>query len=367
MGGRTGYNRLVHILVIGGTRFVGKAIVQRLLADGHGVTLLNRGRTPDPFGTRVRRVVGDRSDPEAWRQALGRRHYDAVVDVIATREEHTRQATAALAGRTDHFVHISTASVYLIRHGAYCPYREQDFAGRLLARTAASKASWLYADHKRRAEVALQEAWEADRFPGTALRLPVVVGPGDHTERASTYLERLADGGPVLLPDGGLNSWGFLWVSDVADAVAAVLANPATRGAAYNLAQREVVTLRQLVQALATELGVPLQAVSVPAELLARLGLGTSFSPYTHDADIVLDTSAARRDLLFEPTPFPAWCASLVSEWRAAPRHRPTTFYASRPRELQLVDELRRLRLLEPAAGDAGSLPRRRLRPRSLR
>lgn len=357
----------MHILVIGGTRFVGRAIVQRLLAEGHGVTLFNRGLTPDPFGTRVRRVLGERSDPEAWRQALGRRRYDAVVDVIATREEHTRQAVTMLAGRTDHFVHISTASVYLIREGAYCPYREQDLAGRLVSRTAANKASWLYAYHKRRSEIALQEAWESDRFPATALRLPMVVGPDDYTERAWSYAERLADGGPVLLPDGGLNSWGFLWVSDVADAVATALVKPATRGAAYNLAQREVVTLRQLVQTLATELGRPAPLVSVPVELLERVGLGTAFSPYTHDADIVLDTSAARRDLLFEPTPFAAWCSRLAAEWRAAHGRTPTPFYGTRPRELQLVDELRRLRLLEAPPRDGGSLPRRRLRTRSLK
>lgn len=359
----------MQILVIGGTRFVGRAIVQRLLTDGHGVTLFNRGRTPDMFGTRVTRIVGDRSDPEAWRQALARRTYDAVIDVIASRQEHTRQAAGALAGQIGHFIHISTASVYLIREGLYCPFREEDFAGRLTPRTAANKATWLYAYHKRCCESALQEAWESTRFPSTSLRLPMVVGPGDYTDRFQAYIERLADGGPLLLPDGGLNSWGFLWVTDVADTVAANLGNAASFGNAYNLAQREVVSLRQLLETSAAELGRPARLVPVPAELLERVGLGTAFSPFSHDHDIILDTTKARRDLLFEPTSFGVWVPRLVAESLAARGRHRTSFYATRARELQLVQELAALRLLPPQPPSPANTPplrlRRRLRSRT--
>lgn len=358
----------MQILVIGGSRFVGRAIVQRLLTDGHRVTLFNRGRTPDPFGTRVSRIVGDRSDQETWHLALSRRRYDAVIDVIASRQEHSRQAATALAGRTGHFIHISTASVYVVREGLYCPFREEDFAGRLLPRTAANKASWLYAYHKRCCESTLQQAWEHDQFPITSLRLPMVVGPGDYTERFGAYIERLADGGPILLPEGGLNSWGFLWVADIAEVVAGNLGNAATFGKAYNLAQREVVSLRQLLETTASQLGRPAQLVSVPSELLERVGLGTAFSPFSHDHDIVLDTTEARRDLLFEPTPFAAWCPRLVAESVAALGRRPTSFYATRARELQLVGELAALRLLpapHPPASASTLRLRRRLRSRT--
>ncbi|MCU0293636.1 MAG: NAD-dependent epimerase/dehydratase family protein [Thermoanaerobaculaceae bacterium] len=359
----------MQILVIGGTRFVGRAIVQRLLTDGHGVTLFNRGRTPDTFGTRVSRIVGDRSDPDAWRQALARRTYDAVIDVIASRQEHTRQAAGALAGRIGHFIHISTASVYLIREGLFCPFREGDFAGRLTPRTAANKATWLYAYHKRCCESALQEAWENDRLPFTSLRLPMVVGPGDYTDRFLSYVERLVDGGPLLLPDGGLNSWGFLWVADIADTVAANLGNAASFGNTYNLAQREVVSLRQLLETSAAELGQPVRFVSVPGELLERVGLGTAFSPFSHDHDIILDSTAAHRDLLFEPTPFATWCPRLVAECVATHGRRRTSFYATRTRELQLVQELANLRLLPPQPPRPATTPplrlRRRLRSRT--
>jgi nucleoside-diphosphate-sugar epimerase len=335
----------MQVLVIGGSRFIGLAVVQRLLADGHRITLLNRGQTPDPFGTRVSRVIGDRSDAETLRRAVGRRDFDVVLDVIAFREEDTQTAIETLHGRIGHFIHISTASVYLVRDRLFCPFREEDFGGRLAPRTEASSSSWLYAYHKRRCELALQRAWEQDQFPYTSLRLPMVVGPEDYTERAQAYLERLADGGPIILPDGGLNSWGFLWVTDVAETIAANLMNANTVGRAYNLAQREVVSLKQFVETVAAAMGKSPTLAPVPGEWLQRLAVGTSFSPYTHDHDIVLDITAAQHDLLFEPTPFPAWCELLVRHFRTSFKGQPSRLYATRPLELRLVQELSRLRI----------------------
>jgi nucleoside-diphosphate-sugar epimerase len=179
----------------------------------------------------------------------------------------------------------------------------------------------------------------------------MVVGPGDYTGRAQAYLERLVDGGPLILPDGGLNSWGFLWVADVAEVVAANLMNSNSFGRAYNLAQREVVSLRQFVEASAAALGLRPTLVSVPSEWLVRLNLGTSFSPYTHDHDIVLDTSAAQRDLLFEPTPFLAWSDQLAADFRAQWNGTPSHLYATRALELRLVQELAQLRI--PGLGPA--------------
>ncbi len=341
----------MQVLVIGGSRFIGLAVVQRLLMDGHRITLLNRGRTSDPFGTRVSRVIGDRSDPQTLQRAVARRDFDAVIDVIAFREDDTRAAVEKLAGRIGHFVHVSTASVYLVRERLLAPFREEDFAGRLAPKTEATSSSWTYAYHKRRCELALTHAWESDQFPATILRLPMVVGPGDYTERAQTYLERLLDGGPLILPDGGLNSWGFLWVGDVAEVIAANLMNANAFGRAYNLAQREIVSLKQFVESAAANLGLRPTLASIPLEWLNRLNLGAAFSPYTHDHDIVLDTGAAQRDLLFEPTPFLTWCERLVADFRAGWDGTPSKLYATRPLELRLVQELAQLRI--PGLGPA--------------
>lgn len=335
----------MNVFVLGGTRFVGRAIVDRLLREGHAVTLLNRGVSDDPFGTRVSRVVGDRKDPAVLDRAFRRSDYDVVIDVTAYHESDTEALIERCRDRVGHVVHISTASVYLIRDGLLPPFAEADYAGRLTPRPTGRESSWLYAYHKRRCEDALERAWDNDRFPFTSLRLPMVVGVHDYTRRALAYLERIASRGAVLLPDGGLNSWGFLWVDDVADVVAANLVNSGAFGRSYNLAQREALSLRQLVEFSAEAMGVQPNLVHIPSQWLESVGLGTSFSPYSHHHDILLDCRRADAELLFRPTPARAWVGKLVehflSTWDGVVR----SHAATRATELELAAELSRVRL----------------------
>ncbi len=335
----------MRVLVFGGTRFIGRAIVERLLRDSHEVTLLNRGLSADPFGTSVKRVVGDRRDPQAIRRAASRRDYDAAVDITAYHESETSDVVTAFRERIGHLIHISTAAVYLIRRGVLPPYREDDFSGPLAERRPGDESSWRYAEHKRRCEQVLERAWREHRFPSTSLRLPMVVGPHDYSRRTDAYLERLASSGPLILPEGGLNAWGFLWVDDVADAVAASLANPTTFGRAYNLAQREALTLRQFVELAASFLGRTAHLVGLPTPWLTAIGLGTSFSPYSHDGDILLDCSAARDDLLFRPIEAVRWIETLVRDFQDRWDGVLRAFAATRQFELTLVREVERIRL----------------------
>ncbi len=334
----------MRVLVLGGTRFIGRSVAEHLLRAGHEVTLLNRGVSPDPFSTSVRRILGDRRDPETVRRAAQARDFGAVVDVSAYHESETAAAVEAFRGRVGHFVHISTAAVYLIRDGILPPYREAQFGGRLV--TARPRDStWLYACHKRRCEEVLAEAHQRHDFPFTSLRLPVVVGYHDYTRRADAYLERLLTGGPLILPEGGLNSWGFLWCDDVAEVVCTSLGKAATVGRAYNLAQQEALSVRQLVERAASCLGREAQLLSLPADWLRAVGLGTTFSPYSHDQDMLLDCRAAEEDLLFRPTSAETWVELLVRDFRRRWDGVPRAFASTRAFELQLAREVARIRL----------------------
>src|ERR1700719_3922142 len=104
----------MHVLVLGGTGFVGPLLVHRLLARGDRVTLFNRGVTPDPFGARVDRLRGDRAAGDLGRCVAGGR-FDAVVDFTAYTGDDARGAVEALGDRAGHYVFISTGQVYLVR------------------------------------------------------------------------------------------------------------------------------------------------------------------------------------------------------------------------------------------------------------
>ena len=108
----------MHVLLIGGTRFVGHYLALRLVAQGQRVTILNRGVTPDDLGPRVERLRADRGN-DTFDSALAGRRFDAVVDFAAYRPEEVERAVRVLRGKTDHYVLISSGQVYLVKE--LCP------------------------------------------------------------------------------------------------------------------------------------------------------------------------------------------------------------------------------------------------------
>ena len=329
----------MRILVIGGTRFFGYRIVKRLLAEGHDVTLFNRGRTPDDLGDRVRRIKGDRNDRRDFRQKLEKEKFDAVVDMIAFVAEDSRSAVEAFSGKAGHFFHISTGSVYVVTKDFPCPLHEEDFDREIVPRPAKNEEWWLYGYHKRKCEEVLREACEKYSFPATILRLPIVMGERDYTLRAYSYFLRLEDGKPVVLPDGGLNAFTHIYQDDIARTVCSNLLNTKAHGQAYNLAQQEILTLRRFMQAAARILGQNPDFVDVPSWVLDESGLGTSFSPFSMRRPFILSTEKARRDLDFSSTPFETWLRKTIRWFKEEYTGGPPDNYRSRAKEVALASQ----------------------------
>lgn len=328
----------MHVLVIGGTRFVGYELVWRLLAGGHRVSLFNRGRLADPFGPRVERLHGDRTTEDFGRLLAGR-SFDAAVDFAAYRGEDARQVVSVLDGRVGHYVAISSGQVYLVRVGAPLPAREADYPGPLLPppRDAAERREWDYGMGKRAVEDTLAEYWEARRFPSTRLRLPMVNGERDHLRRLESYLWRLLDGGPVLLPDGGEGPTRHVYSGSVVRAILDLLGRETTFGQAYNLAQEETPTLRELVALAARCLGAAPRLATVPASEIREAGLDpVRISPFSGRWMSFLDPSRAKDELGFRHEPLAAYLDKIVASFLAHPPAAPPEGYASRPAEIAL-------------------------------
>src|SRR5260221_1677754 len=101
----------MRILVLGGTRFVGRHLVEAARAGGHAVTVFNRGRTPLPWDD-VEQLTGDRETRNL--ESLRGREWDACIDVSAYLPQHARASAELLAHHVGHCVFISTASVYVV-------------------------------------------------------------------------------------------------------------------------------------------------------------------------------------------------------------------------------------------------------------
>jgi nucleoside-diphosphate-sugar epimerase len=332
----------MQVLVVGGTRFVGYQLVWRLLAGGQAVTILNRNHLPDPFGERVRRIRVDRTSPELD-AALGDGTFDAVVDFAAYTGQDARRAVSLLRGRAGHYIFVSSGQVYLVCEGYRAPAREPDYYRPVIPEPADphDREEWEYGVGKREAEDVLTEAWAASAFPATRLRLPMVNGERDHQRRVESYLWRILDGGPVLLPDGGANVVRHVYSGAVVDTIARILGHQGTFGEAYNLAQDRMLPLSELVMMVAGILGAPSRLVAVSEEQLAGAGLRpTDVSPFSERWMSCLDPSKARVEIGFKHEALRSYLEKIVTCFLNHPPEEPPDNYAHRERELELAASL---------------------------
>jgi nucleoside-diphosphate-sugar epimerase len=339
----------LRVLIIGGTRFVGYGLAWRLVAGGHRVAIMNRGTLPDPFGEGVERLVADRTGPEFARLVAGR-DFDAVVDFAAYTGDDGRRAAEVLGGRTGHYVMISSGQVYLVRERdragghALRAAREEEYDGPLLPRPAAEPdlREWEYGMGKRACEDAVAEAFERLRFPATRVRLPMVNGERDPLRRVESYLWRLLDGGPVLLPDGGRARTRHVYGGEVARFLAGILGRPVTYGRAFNLAQEETPTLAELVAKLAGIVGSRSELIGVASEALAGAGLDPrAMSPFSTRWMSFIDPSRARDELGFRHEPLDAYLGKIAASFLARPPPTPPASYSEREKEIAIAMAIR--------------------------
>ncbi len=175
---------MAKLLILGGTVFLGRHVVDAALAAGCEVTLLNRGTRTVQFAQPVEQLRGDRDGDLS---ALHSRHFDAVVDCSGYTPAQLQRSGEALRDRVAHYVFVSTVSVYA-QFAPGCNYDEN---------APVTTAFEGYGGAKARAEEAIEAA-----MPGrvSILRPGLIVGPYDPTGRFTYWPMRLARGGRVLAP-----------------------------------------------------------------------------------------------------------------------------------------------------------------------
>jgi 2'-hydroxyisoflavone reductase len=214
------------LLVLGGTRFLGRHVVEQALARGHRVTLLHRGRSGPALFPEAEHRLADRNGDLS---VLAGGTWDAVLDTSAYFPRQVRSAVAALGGRVGRYLLVSTISVYasLARPGP-----DEDAPLATLADPSTETVTGdTYGGLKVLCEQALNE-----RMPGAALiaRPGLIVGPHDPTGRFTWWMRRLQAGGEVLAPGDAAAPVQFI---DARDAAAWLLLQAETgRTGTFNLA-----------------------------------------------------------------------------------------------------------------------------------
>ena len=184
-----------NILVIGGTRYFGKLLVQRLVRAGHRVTIATRGYAPDPFGSRIERIRVDRRNETAMRAAFAGKRYDLVFDQMCYSPLDAAIAVRTFAGRVGRYVMTSTIDVYRGVQPSSGTLAESDLA--VLAQRIDTGYPWH--DPKRAVESYVAGKVQAEAYLYRDGSLPLVTarlahvlgGPEEFTGRLSWYVDAL--------------------------------------------------------------------------------------------------------------------------------------------------------------------------------
>ncbi|HEX6393419.1 MAG TPA: NAD-dependent epimerase/dehydratase family protein [Acidimicrobiales bacterium] len=253
-------SKQLHVLVLGGTKFVGRAVSEAALELGYRVTLFNRGLTnADLFDGAVEKVHGDRQSDLG---SLAGRTWDAIIDVAAYHPTTVARSLEALADSVERYLFVSTVSVYADQsippvEGA--PVLElEDPSDETPLRYGARKAAC--------EELVTTRLGERS----TIVRPGLIVGPHDPTERFSYWPRRIAEGGVVLAPGDPTDPLQFIDVRDLGRFMLRLVQD--NRSGTFN-ATGATMDFAALVEACRRVCASDVEVVWVPSQKLLEAGL----------------------------------------------------------------------------------------------
>ena len=277
-------------LVVGGTGPTGPLVVNGLRDRGHDVTILHTGRhETDLIGPEVEHIHTDPFDVDRTSDALGDRTFDLAVVMYG----RLRDLARLLVGRCGHFVSIGGVGVYL----GFANPDELSPAGLTIPQPHDAPLVGDGESFRKLRRIRQTEEAVFQHHPAAIhLRYPQLYGPRQILPREWPYVRRALDRRPhIVVPDGGLTVKSQAWVGNAAHATLLACDAPAAGvGNIYNVADEHAVSIAQIAEIVADELGHTWEVVSIPHELApCTRPMLTSWS----SSHRVLDIGPTQRDL----------------------------------------------------------------------
>ncbi|MGN4124059.1 NAD-dependent epimerase/dehydratase family protein [Lysinibacillus sphaericus] len=266
------------LLILGGTRFFGRKLVELCLQNGHDVTILTRGQSGNPFGSQVKQLIVDRDDEDALAQSLTDMSWDIVYDNICYSPKEAHEIAQILEGKTKKLVFTSTLATYeadgIVKTEAdFNPY---DYEIRM-----GDQEDFTYGEGKRQAEAVL---FKNASFPVVAVRFPIVVGEQDYTRRLHFHVERIVNEQPIILTNAEAK---MSFITDDEAAAFLYFAGISTIEGPFNATASGAIALKDL-------LGLIEEASGKRAKVSLLGGDANAQSPYAIPADWYMSNAKAQ-------------------------------------------------------------------------
>jgi 2'-hydroxyisoflavone reductase len=296
------------ILLMGGSVFVGRAVLRGLLASGATVRAVTRGTAAGDW-SRAEHVAVDRRDPERLRAALRGYYPDAVVDVSAYTAADCSHLLRALERPPRSYLLVSSAAVYT-RTAGRLPFMEDA--------PATGDDIWgEYGVDKAAAEQVLLRSNVVEKF---VFRPPYLYGPGNNLDRESFIWTRALGGKTIFIPGDGETLIQMCHVEDLVAAVCDGALNSALPAGTYNVGNPSYLTFNEWVSAVAAVAGVKTPAVSYVYDRSIK---PRDYFPFRM-RHLLLDTRKLGGTSRLVPRSFELGIAETYASWRPTAELQPS-------------------------------------------
>lgn len=268
----------MNILVMGGSYFIGKRIVEVLLEKGHRVTVLNRGTRKNVYGAES--LICDRNDSEKMSSVLKNCSFDAVVDVSCLNGLQAQNLIKGLGlKQLKKLIFISSSAVYDVEKLSP-PYKESYVLG--------YNKYWRdYGQNKIDAEKVYCDWANKNEISTVVLRPPYVYGEDNYAQRESFIFDHIENGCPILIPENDFKLQ-FIYSGDLAAVISHLLEIDTGLYSVYNVGNKKEITARQWIDECFIATGKKVEIISVDYKKYAKQI--RDFFPF-YDYDNYLDVS----------------------------------------------------------------------------
>lgn len=267
------------VLVMGGSYFIGRKIVDVLLQNDYDVYILNRGSAP-VWNEKINQLVCDRNDENKIEKILRPYQFDIVVDVNGLDEKQAEKLCNALdCSKIETFIFISSSAVYDVNN-LVIPFSETDNLG--------TNTYWTdYGTNKIQAEKYYTMEFNDTNTKLIMLRPPYVYGENNYVQRESFIFEHIYYNKPVIIPVSNVKLQ-FIYTYDLAEIIVDLIDKAKDKVNIYNVGNTNYVTARQWVEECASVVGNPAEIIEYDYKANGRSV--RDFFPF-NDYDNVLDVS----------------------------------------------------------------------------
>lgn len=303
----------MEVLVIGGSKFSGKETVKLLAEKEHNVTVLNRGKSEKkidaPFfkseehtyPRNVKVIHADRTNYTEFSEKINNNNFEAIIDTCAFNERDIQAILNLTLEKLEHYVFVSTGSVYDEEKITMIPITEEAPFG-----SEADDDPVPYSRDKRRAETLLHRAFKENNFPITIFRPTYIYGSYNPIYREMYFFDRINDQKTVYMPGNGEYILDFVFTKDIAWLLSSPLENKKAIGKAYNAAGEGGITLNNYVKLLETIIGKKVNVVHFDPQIVIKQKLEpenrNQMFPFSYDMHFLMSKEKAVVDLGYNPT-----------------------------------------------------------------